>query len=340
MTVGPHGAAAFGGRAGAATGPGGTIAGGSRAGIATGPGGTIAGGSRAGIATGPGGTIAGGGRAGIAAGSRGTIAGGRRGMVADGPYGAVAGGGRFVAGSGAYGRGIAGTRYVAAADLRGQGAYVRNNFGYYNSFTPAWYTSHPGAWFATGLVAGSVWDACTWSDCATYCGYPDDADAIYYNYGDNVTYQDGSVYYDGQPYATQAEYVDQASSIAAAGQDTSLADDQKWQPLGIFAMVKTEDEATSNDIFQLAINQGGIVRGNYYNAATDATTPVAGSLDRTTQRVAWTMDGQPDTVYDTGLFNLTQDETTMLVHFGKDHTEQYRLFRVPQQEQESQSQSN
>ena len=34
---------------------------------------------------------------------------------------------------------------------------------------------------------------------------------------------------------------------------------------------------------------------------------------------------------ETGLYNLTQDETTMLVHF-KDRTEQYKLFRVDKQD--------
>ncbi len=317
-TVGPSGAAAHGSRAGIATGPGGTIAGGSRAGIATGPGGTIAGGSRAGIATGPGGTIAG----------------GSRGAVAVGPNGAVARGGRFVAGSGRYGAGYAGTRFVAASDLRGQGAYVRNNFRYYNSFTPGWYTNHPGAWFAAGWAAGGIWNACTWGDCASYCGYPGDTDAIYYNYGDNVTYQDGNVYYDGQQYASEDEYADQASEIAAAGEDLKPSEDEKWQSLGVFAMVKG-DETTSNDIFQLALNKDCVLRGNYYNATTDASTPVTGSLQKETQRVAWTMDGKPDVVYDTGLLNLTQDETTMLVHFGKDRTEQYKLFRVEQQEEDT-----
>jgi hypothetical protein len=60
-------------------------------------------------------------------------------------------------------------------------------------------------------------------------------------------------------------------------------------------------------------------------------TPVSGALDRQTQRVAWTIQDQPETVYETGLYNLTQDETSMLVHFGKDSTEQYELFRIEQE---------
>jgi hypothetical protein len=330
-TVGPEGAAAHVSRGGIATGPGGTIAGGSRAGIATGPGGTIAGGIRAGIATGANGTIAGGSRAGIATGLGGTIAGGSRGDVAVGPYGAAAAGGRFVAGSGAYGAGFAGTRFVAASDLHTQGTYIRNNFSYYNAFTPNWYARYPGAWYAAGWATGSAWAPAPWATCSAYCGYPADTTAIYYNYGYNVTYQGGSVYYDGQEVATEGDYAEQAAQIATGGQTATPADDDQWQALGVFAMAKS-DETTSNNIFQLALNKDGVVRGNYYNAVADSTVPVSGALDKKSQRVAWSIQGNQDTVYETGLYNLTQDDTTMLVHHGKDHTEQYQLIRVPQQD--------
>jgi hypothetical protein len=45
------------------------------------------------------------------------------------------------------------------------------------------------------------------------------------------------------------------------------------------------DEKTSNDIFQLALNKDGVLRGNYYDAVSDASTPVKGSLEKKTQRV-------------------------------------------------------
>lgn len=346
---GPHGAVSVGGgRGGSITGPGGSTIGGGQAGHVTigpngnihaggtqaggivGPGGrAIAAGSHAGVTVGPGGAAGHVTRGGAAVGPGGAIAGGSRGAVAVGPYGAVAAGGRAVAARGMYGAGIAGTRFVAADTLRWQGGVVRSNFGYYNAFGPRWYTRHPGAWFAAGWVAGSIWTPCAWGTCASYCGYPADTSAIYYNYGDNVTYQDESIYYDDQPYATEAEYADQATQIAATGQDAKVAEDKKWQPLGVFAMVQG-DETTSNDIFQIAINDDGVLRGNYYNAQLDQTTPIVGSLDKKTQRVAWTMQGQPDTVYDTGLYNLTQDETSLLVHLGKDETRQFKLFRIPE----------
>ncbi len=104
---------------------------------------------------------------------------------------------------------------------------------------------------------------------------------------------------------------------------------ETWQPWGVFALVRG-DEIGSSDIFQLALAKDGVVRGNYYNALTDSTQPAYGSLDRKSQRLAWSIGDKKDTVYETGLYNLTLEETTVLVHFGQERTEQCRLFRVEQ----------
>ena len=41
---------------------------------------------------------------------------------------------------------------------------------------------------------------------------------------------------------------------------------------------------------------------------------------------------------ETGIYNLTKDEAPMLVHFGKDKTEQWLLVRMDQDEQQQESQ--
>jgi hypothetical protein len=88
------------------------------------------------------------------------------------------------------------------------------------------------------------------------------------------------------------------------------------------------EEKDANNIFQLAINKDGILRGNFYNVLTDTTVPVSGAVDKKTQRAAWTVGDKQDTVYETGLGNLAQPETQMLVHFGKDKTQQWTLVRL------------
>jgi hypothetical protein len=247
--------------------------------------------------------------------------------VGVGPYGAVAAGSRAAFGLGSAG-GFVGTRYVSAAGLRGQGAIVRRGFGYYNAFTPNWCARHPGLWLAAGWAAATAWNYLSWGGYSTYMGYPEEVAPIYYDYGNTVTYQDGQVYYDDQPCATEAEYAQQAAVIADAGRQVDPAADT-WQPLGIFALVRG-DETVSNDIFQLALNQAGAVRGNYYDAITDSTQPVSGSLDKASQRIAWTVGDHKEPVYETGLYNLTQPETTMLAHAGDGRTEQFSLFRIEQ----------
>jgi hypothetical protein len=53
-------------------------------------------------------------------------------------------------------------------------------------------------------------------------------------------------------------------------------------------------------------------------------------VDRRTQRAAWIIGENKDTVYETGVGNLSQPETTMLVHAGKDRTQQWTLVRLEQ----------
>lgn len=118
-----------------------------------------------------------------------------------------------------------------------------------------------------------------------------------------------------------ADYADQAVTFADRGRQARPAGDQEWQPLGVFGMVPGEEQAAQH-IFQLAVNRDGIVRGNYYDAVADNTLPVYGSVGRQTQRVAWSIGPKKDIVYETGLQNLTRNETSILTRHGKDRTQQ------------------
>ena len=42
----------------------------------------------------------------------------------------------------------------------------------------------------------------------------------------------------------------------------------------------------------------------------------------------WTVGDNNDVVYETGLYNLTEDETQMLIHFGTERTQQWMLVRL------------
>ena len=95
-----------------------------------------------------------------------------------------------------------------------------------------------------------------------------------------------------------------------------------------------DGETKSTNIFQLAINKDGVIRGEYYNALTDTTEPVYGSVDAKTQRAAWTVGDRKSPVYEAGIANLTKDETTMLVHYFKSDAQQFTLVRIEKPKEE------
>jgi hypothetical protein len=276
-------------------------------GVASGPGGKAASVSRGGVAIGPGGAVA-----------------GKSGAVV-GPHGWAAYGSRAAV-SGHH------LHYVAAGTLNGHGVYVRSNFAHYHCFNGAWYTTHPNAWRAAAWTAATFWAGAAWGSVSSSCGYPEEP--VDYDYGSNLVYEEDQVYYNGEVVATADQYAQQATQIAVQGQEAKVAEKDEWIPLGVFGMTQgTEKDA--NNIFQLAVNKDGILRGNYYNALSDTTTPVFGSVDKKSQRAAWTVGDRKETVYETGIANLTEPQTSMLVHFGNNRTQQWTLVRLeppPKQE--------
>lgn len=216
-----------------------------------------------------------------------------------------------------------GVHYVPPDWRSAQGFAVRNSFNRYNLFTRPWYRDHAAAWFGAGMAA-SAWAAATWSSAADWVGC--DSTPVDYDYGSTVLYQGGNVYMDGQPEGSESQYYDQASSLASSG--VSAQDDKsQWMPLGVFGLVQG-NETDPTMIFQLAVNHQGVIRGNFFNTVTQDTLPVRGAVDKKTQRVAWTIGDKANTVFDTGLYNLTKDEAPVLAHLGKGGTQQWLMVRL------------
>jgi hypothetical protein len=157
---------------------------------------------------------------------------------------------------------------------------------------------------------------------------------VAYDYGGNVVAQPNAIYVNGDAVATPQEYEQQSSEIAGAGQSAQPAADSKWLPLGVFAVVEG-DATTSDDIFQLAVNPQGIVRGNYHNVRTDQMETITGSVDKKTQRTAWTIGDDQTPVYEAGLSNLTKDITPILVQNATGEPHQMSLIRLPQPEDQA-----
>jgi hypothetical protein len=222
-------------------------------------------------------------------------------------------------------------RYTTAAGVR----RGYDNWGIYGR---GWYGAHPGAWYAAGWGAGYAWNWATWDSLGAWMSYYP-AQPVYYDYGNNVVYENNNVYVNDQPVGTAEQYYDSAAQLAATGAtaedpaaapaDNSGANGDDWLPLGVFALTKS-NEASGNLTLQLAVNKQGIIRGNYTDSTAGTTEQIQGSVDKQTQRVAFTIGDNKDDVVETGIYNLTKDEAPVLIHFGKDRTEQWLLVRLKQ----------
>jgi hypothetical protein len=208
---------------------------------------------------------------------------------------------------------------------------VNGNFNRWGYFTPGWYGRYPGAWWpGRWAVAGTAWATAAWAFAGPYCGCT--SEATYYDYGGNVTYDNGTVYYGDQPVASAEQYYAEAAQIAGAGQTPQ---NEEWLPLGVFAVTTEPTQTQTDKVVQLAVNKDGIIRGNLQDSLSDKVMPV---VDKKSQRVAMKLQGNDSLVVETGLYNLTNDEVPVLVHFAADRVEDRTLIRLKQPEEQGQQQ--
>ena len=91
-----------------------------------------------------------------------------------------------------------------------------------------------------------------------------------------------------------------ASALATTGAQADTSADGDWLPLGVFALSQSGTIQLSPGKIQLAVNKQGIIRGNYTDTKSDSTQTVQGSVDKKTQRAAWTIGSNTSTVIETG----------------------------------------
>ena len=157
----------------------------------------------------------------------------------------------------------------------------------------------------------------------------------YYDYGPggNVVYSGNQVLVNSQPVGTVTEYAQTAAELAAVDPaKIGQTKPEDWMPLGTFTLATAQDERDPARVIQLAINKEGLVSGTSFNKQTGKTYTVQGRVDKDNQRVAFTIGNATDIVMETGLFNLTQQETPVLAHLGPSRTTTYLLARLPEPE--------
>jgi hypothetical protein len=99
-------------------------------------------------------------------------------------------------------------------------------------------------------------------------------------------------------------------------------------------MAVADNEVDPARVLQLAVSKDGLVSGTIYNRTSGNTYSVQGRVDKETQRLAFTIGDDANTVLETGIYNLTQDQTPVLCHFGLSQTQVYLLARLPEPEHE------
>lgn len=262
----------------------------------------------------------------------GTAAAGRAGVKVTGPGGnsyVKVGGGAAVRGP--YGNTVAagrGASFVNGQFVGGKTwGVVNGNFNHWGYYGPGWAARYPGCWWPGRWAAvGTIWAATSWATAGAYCGC--EGEPAYYDYSDNMSYYNGSVYYGDQNLGSTDEYYNQTSQLAAQGADTS---NEEWLPLGVFGLVP-DGGSEAEKTLQLAVNKEGVIRGNYHDLVTDQVTPVSGSVDKMTQKVAVKLQGNDSLVLETGLYNLTNDEAPVLIHLDKDRQVSRVLVRLKKPE--------
>ena len=175
------------------------------------------------------------------------------------------------------------------------------------------------------------WRPTTWATCGTWFAAWNWAKPYNYNYGTTIVYRDNYVYVGDKQYASADAYYQQAETIASTIPADVEPEKIEWMPLGVFAVAE-QNATDSGMLVQLAVSKEGILAGVFYNDATKSERPLEGMVDQETQRAVWRFaDGEnSEIVMETGIYNLTQDEATALVHFGPDKTQTWLMVRLPE----------
>ena len=274
------------------------------------------------------------------------VSAGERGVAA-GPNGAAAGG-RYAGATAVKGPG--GNTYVHATEAaRGAAGFGYGTHAWSPTYCHAqavagrgwfngsgiwgrgWWAAHPWAWYPAGYAAAdwgaAIWAHGDWADAAAWIGARRNTTATTTATTSSTTTATSTTL--ASPPAPRSSITRRRPIWPTTGGTAAATDNAQWLPLGVFGLMPG-GQKTPDMVFQLAVDKQGVIRGNYFDQVTQTNLPVTGQVDKKSQRVAWTVGGGKGIVVETGLYNLTQDDSTALVHFGPDKTQQDVLVRMQQ----------
>ena len=228
-------------------------------------------------------------------------------------------------------------------DRWGNNVRDRWHHHHHDWFGPDWWHGHRHGW--CGWHYGYRfnyhgwyywWNVPTYTNCVNWFTWSAPASVwaqpVYYDYGQggNVVYEDNRVYVNNTPVASADEFAESAALLATVPPPANEAEAEtvEWLPLGTFAVTTDIKEVEPTRVIQLAVSKTGIISGTLYNSTTDQAYTIQGQVDKNTQRVAFRVGESQNIVIETGLYNLTQDEAPVLVHYGKERVENWLFVRL------------
>jgi len=202
----------------------------------------------------------------------------------------------------------------------------------------------------TGVAVGAIADPWWWWESASYEETAEfvtgvEPEPAYSDYGSTILYEGDTVYVNNEP-VPAAQYSEPVVKLAttvpqpppplpaeAASPDEKRAEEPQppadWLPLGVFALVQ-EEKGDPVMFFQISINRDGVLSGGYSGVLTGDQRPIAGKVDKATQRAGWRIGESTDTIFETSLGNLTLDVSPVAVHFGDSRVQTWLLVRLPE----------
>jgi hypothetical protein len=154
-----------------------------------------------------------------------------------------------------------------------------------------------------------------------------------YGPGEYIYCYNDVVYVNGQWFEPAPVYYDRTVTLAQSAPVIApeAAQQIEWLPLGVF-VVSREGVVDNNLLVQLAVTGEGVIGGTVLNQATGTTFDIKGTVDKQSQRAAWTYTDETgkQIAMETSIYNLTQPESTAMLHNGPEDLEVVELVRLEQ----------
>lgn len=177
-------------------------------------------------------------------------------------------------------------------------------------------------------TGSNLWRPAAWASLATWGAW---------NWSTPYYYDDGGYAYPittaGSTYpSTTTTPYQPAQTQPRQNLQTTASTGGDWLPLGVFAVASNAHAAAqTNRFIQLAISRSGEIAGVLYNSTTDVAQDLAGIVNNDTQKAYWSFSNRPGApVASTGVYNLTEDQTPINVHFSDGSDQVWTLVRLQQ----------